>query len=317
MPGLVVLGLTGMFLLQGAWSGWKHGFPRKFTALLALTISLLGSWHFRAEIAILLENHIQVPLLALEMAAFFYTFLFSYLILLTIAYTIFKKTKDQAGGNRISYAAGGAALGFMINLVILGALVVGCRYGYECFQAYKMVESPERPGENTNSQDGGVKPVPKWLELVGETMGLIQQTPLSEALSDIKPIDPRTLRVGSKLTFLTRNPEARRFFLQSPEAQELLNTPKAKAALNDPELIRLVNEKNWQKLGNQKIILDVMSSPDTWNGVDLERLEVAIDRAISQANSENKPQPSPLAPAKKNPKPQTKKTTDPGLSSIR
>ena len=109
IPGLVVLGLAGLYLIQGTWSGWKQGFPRKLANLVILSATSWTSWYFRSDIAGFLESRVQVPKLALELASFFYSFLISYLVLLAIAYCIFKKTKDVQGGG-MGYGIGGAVL---------------------------------------------------------------------------------------------------------------------------------------------------------------------------------------------------------------
>ena len=108
-------------------------------------------------------------------------------------------------------------------------------------------------------------------------------------VSEIEPIDTQAFRIGSKLTFFTRNKEARNYFIQSPEARQLLNSPNCRKLLNDPRLIRLANQGQWQKLGNEKAVLDALSNPAAWEGIDLVSLEYAIDRSIAKSNGTSIP----------------------------
>ncbi len=311
MPGLVVLGLAGLFLLQGTWSGWKQGFPRKLASLLILAGTSWAAWQFRTNIAGFLESRIHVPKLALELAVFFYSFLISYLVLLAVAYCIFKKTKDMQGGG-MGYGVGGAVLGFTTNLGILVLFAVGSKYAYEFFHAWEQVE-----GETAAVQDPSqpqAKPVPRWVEYMGGALGFVNQTPLKDMVSEIAPIDTRTFRIGAKLTFFTRNRKARNLFIQSPEARQLLNSPHVRALLKDPALVRLANQGQWEKLGNQKAVLDALSDPSAWEGVDLDQLEAAIDRAIAQANGTPPPPPAPTSEAPQ-PKPvPVPKKVEPGTN---
>jgi hypothetical protein len=282
MPGLVVLGLAGLFLLQGTWSGWRQGFPRKLANLVTLAVTSFGAWHFRGDIAGLLESRIQVPKLALELAVFFYAFLISYLVLLAIAYCVFKKTKDIKSAG-IGYGVGGAILGFTTNLGIIALFALGSKYAYEFFHAWQQVEG-EPSAAIHNPAEPKIKPVPRWVEYIGGALRFVNQSPLREMVSEIEPIDTRAFRIGSKLTFFTRNRQARYYFIQSPEARQLLNSPNFRKLLDDPKLIRLANQGQWQKLGNEKAVLDALSNPSAWEGIDLESLEHAIDRSIAESN---------------------------------
>ena len=282
MPGLVVLGLAGLFLLQGTWSGWRQGFHRKLASLMILAATSFGAWHFRGDIAGLLESRLHVPKLALELAVFFYSFLISYLVLLAIAYCIFKKTKDIKGAG-MGYGVGGAILGFTTNLGIIALFSLGSKYAYEFFHAWQQVEGKSSAAIH-NPAEPKAKPIPRWVEYIGDALRFVNQTPLKDIVSEIEPIDTRAFRIGSKLTFFTRNRQARNHFIQSPEARQLLNSPNFRKLLNDPKLIRLANQGQWQKLGNEKAVLDALANPSVWEGINLESLEHAIDRAIAQSN---------------------------------
>lgn len=287
MPGLVVLGLAGLFLLQGTWSGWRQGFPRKLANLMILAATSFGAWHFRGDIAGLLESRIHVPKLALELAVFFYSFLISYLVLLAIAYCIFKKTKDIKSAG-MGYGIGGAILGLTTNLGIIALFALGSKYAYEFFHAWQQVEGESSAAIHNPAEPKG-KPVPRWVEYIGGALRFVNQTPLREMVSEIEPIDTRAFRIGSKLTFFTRNRQARNYFIQSPEARQVLNSPNFRKLLNDPKLIRLANQGQWQKLGNEKAVLDALSNPSAWEGIDLESLEHAIDRSIAESNGTSIP----------------------------
>ena len=318
LPGLVVLGVSGLFLLQGAWSGWKQGFPRKLAALFLLAGTSYGAWHFRGDIATLLESRIHVPRLALELAVFFYAFLISYLVLLAIAYCAFKKTKDIKGGQSFGYGVGGAVLGFTTNLGILVLAAVSSKYAHEFFHAWQQVEGKPAVTEQTTTETPA-NPVPRWVEYIGGALGFVQQTPLKEIVADIEPIDTQTFRIGSKLTFFTRTRKARNLFFQRPEARQLQHSPKVRELLGDPELIRLANQGKWQQLGNQKAVLDVLSDPSAWEGIDLDRIEAAIDRAITEANRTTGTAPSakPNPVLKKVPDtPEDRTTTQKNLSAV-
>ena len=287
MPGLVVLGLAGLFLLQGTWSGWKQGFPRKLASLIILAATSFGAWQFRGEIATLLESRIQVPKLALELTVFFYTFIISYLVLLGIAYCIFKKTKDIKNAG-VAYGIGGAILGVTTNIGIIALFAMGSKYAYEFFHAWQKVEGEPSNAIHSPSDPKG-KPIPRWVEYIGGALKFVHQTPLKEMVSEIEPLDTRAFRIGSKLTFFTRNKEARNYFIQSPEARQLLNSPNCRKLLNDPRLIHLANQGQWQKLGNEKAVLDALSNPAAWEGIDLVSLEYAIDRSIAKSNGTSIP----------------------------
>ena len=296
IPGLVVLGLAGLYLIQGTWSGWKQGFPRKLANLVILSATSWTSWYFRSDIAGFLESRIQVPKLALELASFFYSFLISYLVLLAIAYCIFKKTRDVQGGG-MGYGIGGAVLGFATNLGVLALFALGTRYAYEFFNAWEQVEGKYGVAQKDTSKNP-IKPMPRWVEYMGGALSFVNQTPLTEVVSNIEPLDTRTFRIASKLTFFTRNRKARNHFMQSSEARQLLNSPRVRKLLKDSDLISLVNQGQWQKLGNQKAVLDALSEPSAWEGIDIEKLESAIDQAITEANAEPplNPEPAILKP---------------------
>ena len=74
--------------------------------------------------------------------------------------------------------------------------------------------------------------------------------------------------------------------MQSSEARQLLNSPRVRKLLKESDLISLANQGQWQKLGNQKAVLDALSDPSAWEGIDIEKLESAIDQAITEANAE-------------------------------
>ena len=286
-PGLIVLGVITLFLLQGLWSGWTQGFPRKLVSLALLAGTSYGAFVFRGPMAGLAGNFLPVPKVALELVAFFYTFLFSYLLLLGISYCFLKKTRDIEGRNQFLYGAAGATLGVTTNLAIIGLFAIGSKYAHEFVEAYKTSE-PTPTAMNPNAIDTKSAPseMPRWVEYMGNTLAILQQTPIKDVVKDIEPIDSQTFRIGSKLTFFARNARARSLFLQSPEAKQLLRSPVAHDVLNDPELTRLANEGKWRELGNKKAVLDTLANPKAWEGVDLDQLEAAIDRSIAQANHE-------------------------------
>ena len=286
-PGLIVLGVIGLFLLQGLWSGWTQGFPRKLASLLLLGGTAYGAWYFREPIANLTGNYLEVPKIALELVAFFYTFIFSYLILLGAAYCFLKRTKDIQSSGQLLYGAGGASLGVTTNLAIVGLFAVGSKYAHTFIEAYKTSEPTE--GTKTPSAistNESLKEMPRWVEYMGTTLSMLQDTPIKDLVEDIEPIDTHKFRIGSKLTFMARNARARSLFLQSPEAKQLLRSPTAHRLLADPELTRLANEGKWRELGNHQAVLDTLSDPESWEDIDLNQLEAAIDRAIDQANYE-------------------------------
>ena len=114
-------------------------------------------------------------------------------------------------------------------------------------------------------------------------------------VSNIEPLDTRTFRIASGLRS-SRNRKARNHFMQSSEARQLLNSPCVRKLLKDSDLISLVNQGQWQKLGNQKAVLDALSDPSAWEGIDIEKLESAIDQAITEANAEPRnPKPGYLS----------------------
>jgi len=287
-PGLIVLGVIGLFLLQGVWSGWTQGFPRKMASLLLLGGTSYGAWYFREPMATLAGNYLPVPQIALELVAFFYTFIFSYLVLLGVSYCFLKKTKDIDGANQFIYGATGATLGVTTNLAIIGLFAIGSKYAHTFIEAYKTSE----PEEGSLTSGAGANPteapkdMPRWVEYMGTTLGMLQETPIKDLVQDIEPIDTQKFRIGSKLTFFTRNARARSLFLQSPEAKQLLRSPTAHRLLADPEITKLANEGKWRELGNNKAVLDTLANPEAWEGVDLDKLEAAIDRAIAQAKQE-------------------------------
>ena len=286
-PGLIVLGVIVLFLLQGLWSGWTQGLPRKLASLLLLGGTSYTAFMFRGPMADLAGKFMPVPQVALELVAFFYAFLFSYLLLLGVSYCFLKKTRDVEGSNQFLYGASGAVLGITTNLAIIGLFAIGSKYAHEFIEAYKTSE-PTQTATNPNAIETESAPsaMPRWIEYMGNTLALLQKTPIREAVKDIEPIDTQTFRIGSKLTFFSSNSRARSLFLQSPEAKQLLRSPVAHNVLNDPELTRLANEGKWRELGNNKAVLDTLANPKAWEGVDLDQLEAAIDRSIAQANHE-------------------------------
>ena len=164
IPGLVVLGLAGLYLIQGTWSGWKQGFPRKLANLVILSATSWTSWYFRSDIAGFFESRIQVPKLALELASFFYSFLISYLVLLAIAYCIFKKTRDVQGGG-MGYG-GGAVLGFATNLGVLALFALGRGMHTSFLMPGNRLRKIWSCTKDTSKNP--IKPMPRWVEYMEE-----------------------------------------------------------------------------------------------------------------------------------------------------
>ena len=286
-PGLIVLGVIALYLLQGLWSGWTQGFPRKMASLLLLGGTSYAAFIFRGSMASLAGNFLPVPKVALELVSFFYTFLFSYLLLLGISYCFLRKTRDIDGPNQFLYGAAGATIGVTTNLAIVALFAIGSKYAHAYIEAYKTSEpTPTATNPSAIQTESVPTEMPRWVEYIGNTLAVLQQTPIKDMVKNIEPIDTQTFRIGSKLTFFSRNARARSLFLQSPEAKQLLRSPVAHDVLNNPELTRLANEGKWRELGNNKAVLDTLANPKSWEGVNLDQLEAAIDRAIAQANHE-------------------------------
>jgi hypothetical protein len=242
---------------------------------------------FREPMAGLAGNLLPVPKVAMALDTFFYTFLFSYLLLLGITYCFLKKTKDIEGRSQFLYGAAGATLGVTTNLAIVALVAIGSKYAHEYIEAYKTSDpTPTATTPNAIETESAPTAMPRWVEYIGNTLAILQKTPIRDVVKDIEPIDTQSFRIGSKLTFFARNARARNLFLQSPEAKQLLRSPVAHDVLNNPELTRLANEGKWRELGNNKAVLDTLANPKSWEGVNLDQLEAAIDRAIAQANHE-------------------------------
>ena len=198
IPGLVVLGLAVLYLIQGTWSGWKQGLSSQIGKPVILSATSWTSWYFRSDIAGFLESRIQVPKLALELASFFYSFLISYLVLLALAYCILSENKGRARRrNGIRNWRSGTWIRHKPRVLVL--FVLGTRYAYEFFNAWEQVEGKYGVAQKDTSKNP-IKPMPRWVEYMGGALSFVNQTPLTEVVSNIEPLDtelfvlPQSLR---------------------------------------------------------------------------------------------------------------------------
>lgn len=272
--------IPAMILLWQCVQGWRHGFKRKATALLALAISLAAAFYGSEYVHGLLPEEEPSHPFARDLAATGLAGLGCYLVMrLLCTAVLFRGKEEPSSTDRFA----GLLSGIVVASLWVLAWGLTVRHLGTFLESALYAETPEgAPPQETIEKQAPLQGLPVRAFLFWNQKS--RETKTDEFLKQADPIPPAFTITSRNLLLLSRNPDALAAILAQPATQTFLTEdPVIRKLARNPDVLRAVQHKRWGEL---------LKHPDVYralrNAAFLERLrQSGIQEAITNALGEN------------------------------
>ena len=295
----ILLAATALILLYHSYRGWRLGPVRQLISIIALGAACADGYFFSAATVRFLKP-LGMPNLVLELLGGAILTLLTYIVIITFAGILFKKTSDQKNALVwFVYGATGSLIGIAFGLAIVLALAIGIRLlgtlaGGIAPKSAEVAPS-DPPVQNTDWQPRwpGTAPVVQPpatkappLNAVASTLVDMKQTldkgVVGEVLCTVDPVPKGIYDSAGKIGRLSARPEAIAKFLSYPGAQELALDPAIIGLKDDPEVARNLLTHNYAGLLTNERVVKVFNDPRLAAKVKKFDFSKALDYALLQ-----------------------------------
>ncbi|MEO8205159.1 MAG: CvpA family protein [Chthoniobacterales bacterium] len=270
---LLIIG--GIFLLYQTVRGWQKGVARCFASLVALLLSGAVGYYFGTLAAPVLRGILPYPDFIIALVGGGVAAALVYLAIWIFSAILLKNTAHQKSGIiRLFYGAGGAFLGCIYGLLLLGAVVsffrlFGSYAESHIDNAGDIPAKRQMPHSAPSALDQQLISIKKVLE-TGSPGKLVEMT-------DIIPT--QLYETVEKAGRVSANPDAVSRFMEEPTVQRLLQTPQMEAIRNDPEANDAALNRNYILLLRNKNVIAAANDPAFRKII----MEFDFNRALDQA----------------------------------
>lgn len=267
-----------VWLLASVWRGWSRGVIRQTVSLGALVGGAATAFYAGPLLAPALPT-LGFPIFFRPLFAGGLVVLLVWGTVTAISSIVFRKTDEQGVGLvRIAYGLGGALLGLLSGLLLLGMCAWGVRIAgslADGLQAGAQVRQAVKGRTVSFSGDAGALPSLKKI---------IEESPAAFWISKVDPLTPewypRLAKIGQVLT----NPTAADRLFADPALAVVARNPRLAAIRSDPTLQEALRSADlWTLLRNPKVQA-VAADTQLRTSLKLADLDGALERALHSKN---------------------------------
>lgn len=272
-----------VWLLGSVWRGWKRGVIRQAVSLVALAGAL--------GVAIYVGPVLAPAIPALGFPVFLRPVFAGGLLILLIWGTIaavssivFRKTAEQGVGLvRTAYGLGGALLGLLSGLLLMGICAWGVRI------AGSLADGLQSGSQITSKQKGQSSLPNADTSALPSLKKLIEESPASRWISKVDPIRPEWYPRLGKIGQVLTSPAAIERLLADPSLAVVARNPRLSSLRSDPTLQEAFRSADlWTLLRSPKV---QAAAADTKlrDSLNMDELDGALDRALHAKNRQPEP----------------------------
>jgi Colicin V production protein len=266
---VILLSIAAFFLAFQAIHGWRLGLVRQLANLGALIAAYwvalrAGSWAMPLFRPFGFPDFLSAALAGSLLAVC------TYVVLSSLARIVFLKTGEQkANVLRLTYGAGGAAVGVLFGAVVIWVAVLAIRLLGTVAEAELTSESASK--EAPSALAGGLAQAKQSLEL----------GPAGAVVEQVDPIPTEVYSTVGKIGRLVSNAEHVERFLNYPGAKPIAEHPKILALRNDPTIVRELSSRNYIALLRNRHLVHAANDPEVSRLVKNFELQKALDYALT------------------------------------
>ena len=282
-----------LWLLASTWKGWTRGLVRQAVSLAALMAAVTAGMYIGPVLAPALPAigfpRFLRPLVAGALVAFLI-----WCMVAAVSTIVFRRTDEQGVGVvRAVYGLGGALLGLLSGLLLLGLGAWGVRLAGSLADGLQTgaLAKPLKKGPPPQSPAPDPSPIASLKKTVDES-------PIAAWITKFDPVSPewypRLSKIGQALTSQT----ARERLLSDPSFAAIAKNPRLTALRDDPALQEALRAADlWTLLRSPKV---QAAAADTQLLTALRpgELDLALERALRPQSPSPEPRPSEARRAK-------------------
>ena len=272
-----------LWLLASAWRGWSRGVIRQCVSLIAL-IGAIGAAVYAGPLLAPALPALGFPLFIRPLVAGALIVLLIWGTIATISSILFRKTDEQGVGLvRTAYGLGGALLGLLSGLLLLGVCAWAVRI------AGSLADGLQTGARLKSPAKGQPAPIAAETSALASLKKAVEKSSLSEWIAKADPLTPEWYPRLGKIGQILASPAASERLLADPALATIARSPHLAAIRNDPDLQEALRSADlWTLLRSPKV---QAGAADTQLRTALKLLDV--DRALERAlHPPNTPPPS-------------------------
>jgi hypothetical protein len=281
-----------LWLLASTWRGWTRGLVRQAVALTALIGSVAAAFYIGPILAPALPA-IGFPRFLRPLVAGCVVAVLIWGTVTSMSAIVFRKTDDQGVGVvRAFYGLGGAVLGLLSGLLLLGLGAWGVRLAGSLADGLQTgaLTKPLKKGQPVSSA-----PDPSPLAAMKKT---VEESPFSAWITRVDPVSPDWYPRLSKIGQALSSQAARERLLADPSFEAVAKNPRLGALRDDPALQEALRSADlWALLRSPKV---QAAAADTQllTALRLAEVDLALERALHPQSRPPEPRPSESRRAK-------------------
>jgi hypothetical protein len=273
---------TLIWLAMSVWRGWRRGVIRQGVSLLALIGAICAAIYAGPLLAPAIPA-LGFPVFLRPLVAGALIILLIWGTIATVSSIIFRKTDEQEVGLvRMTYGLGGAFLGLLLGLLLLGV----CGWGVRI--AGSLADGLQTGAKVKSTAKGLPPPVPAETRALPSLKKIIEESPLSEWFAKADPITPEWYPRLVKIGRILASPAASERLFADPAFANVARNSHLASIRSDPVLQEAIRSGDlWTLLRSPKVRA---AAADTQLQTTMSLLDV--DRAIERAlHPQNTPPP--------------------------
>jgi hypothetical protein len=276
------------WLLMSTWRGWNRGLVRQTVSLGALMLALLAAFYAGPLLAPALPA-IGFPRFLRPLVAGALIALLIWGTLTSVSSIIFRRTSEQGVGMvRAVYGLGGAILGLISGLLMLGLAAWGVRL------AGSLADGLQTGVEAKAQKKGPLGPIAPDPNALSALKKTVEASPLVAWISRVDPVSPEWYPRLSKIGQVLTSQGARERLFADPALAVVSRNPRLAAMRDDPELQEALRSADLWTLMRSPKLQAAAADTQLLTALRLREVDLALERALHPANrSQEQRQPEP------------------------
>lgn len=297
-----------IFILMGAWRGWKDGAGRTLMALVSLVAAYACAYLFGDEAGAFLDGKLNYPDFVLTALGGMAVALAVFLTGATLGVLAFQRAstmhdpEKRTRSGRVG-ALFGATVATGMCLVLLVILRMGGTVAEAMFVGMEDYAASMEQGGASTEGNGGTDAQSaesqRIADVLARTMAQVKNALEAGLFGDLfelaDPLPPEFYRVLEKVGLVVANPIALDRFRQNPIVNEMARNPKFAALLEDEEIRQLASGRDLNGLLRHPKVLAVAADPEIRARLQQVDFEKLLDEALGIQPKANPPPPKPDA----------------------
>ncbi len=270
--------VCGIVLLWNFIRGWRAGPARMAVAFGGVAAGYIAALFFGDVLVSPLRPILGYPDIVLLGVGRVIVGVLCYFLVGAIGAVLFKKTNQQGVGLlRLLYGLSGAALGLLLGLVVVWALIVTVRL------VGAIAEGRSAPGTPAGVTPDAAEAVAN--QVMNASLSWkkeLESGPIGPVVKAADPLVTRDYEVMTKAGKVLGRPEAMKRFLEAPAMKSVVRDPKFQALLADPEISKLAAEHNYAVLLRNPKLVDFANDPAMLALIKAVDLESGLNYALQE-----------------------------------